>query len=75
MHHICVGTRQQNTLKTAEQLRMGEKGEELQLMGLDWLNHKISTGKVTRQKSHWTMKRDLNNEGQEYKTGHSKRRY
>jgi hypothetical protein len=26
IHHICVGTRQQNTLKTIEQYRVGGEG-------------------------------------------------
>jgi hypothetical protein len=36
--------------------------------GLHWLKHNAS------QKSHWTMNRHLNNEGQEWETGHTKRR-
>jgi hypothetical protein len=72
MHHIYVGSKTQwNTLKTVEQHRMGEKGEEVQWKRIDWLKHNIFIGKTARHKSHWTMNRPLNSEGQECKTGHA----
>jgi hypothetical protein len=53
---------------------MGES-EEAQLdAGLNWLKYNNFTGKISRQKSHWTMNRHLKNEGQECKTGHAKQR-
>jgi hypothetical protein len=33
-HHICAGIRQQNTLKTDEQCRMGGEGEKIQWRGI-----------------------------------------
>jgi hypothetical protein len=54
--------------------RKGEKREEVQGGGLHWLKHNACTGIITRQKSHWTMNRHLNNKGQEWKTGHAKDR-
>jgi hypothetical protein len=39
-----------------------------------FLKYNACTDVIPRQKSHWTMCRHLNNEGQEWKTGHSKRR-
>jgi hypothetical protein len=37
---------------------------------LDWFNHNIYEGKIVRENLHWTMKRQLNNEGQVNKTGY-----
>jgi hypothetical protein len=34
VHHICVGTRHKETLKTVKQHRIGEKGKEEQWWGL-----------------------------------------
>jgi ureidoglycolate hydrolase len=31
IHHICMGTRQRNTLKIVKQNRVGEKSKEVQL--------------------------------------------
>jgi hypothetical protein len=41
---------------------------------LHWLKHNACTGIIPTQKSHWPMNEHLNNEGQEWKAGHSKGR-
>jgi hypothetical protein len=65
IHHICVGTRHKETLKMLNNTWEGQKGEEVQWRGLDWLKHNTFTDQIPRQKSHWMMNRHLNNEGQE----------
>jgi hypothetical protein len=50
---------------------MGGKGQESTLEGLHWLKHNTFAGKISMQNFHWTTNRHLNNEGQEWKTGHT----
>jgi hypothetical protein len=62
-------------LKTVDSIGLGGKGwgsavEE----GLRWLKHNACAGIIPRQKSHWTLNRHLNNEGQVWQTNHDKER-
>jgi hypothetical protein len=70
----CGGTRQWDTLKTVKQHKMGKRVRKYSGRELDWLKQSACTNIILRQKSHWTMNRLLNNEGQELKTGHAKGR-
>jgi hypothetical protein len=47
-------------LKMLNNTGLGENGKEVQYRGLDWLKYNTFTGKIPRQKSHWTMNWHLN---------------
>jgi hypothetical protein len=47
---------------------MGERARKYNGGGLHCFKHNVCTGIISRQKFHWTMNKNLNNEGQEWKT-------
>jgi hypothetical protein len=71
MSHLYRKKTQWNTLKTIEQHRIG-RGSAVEEGRFQQLKHSTCTGVIPKQNSHWTTNRHLNNEGQEWKTGHIK---